>query len=464
MRGGLNVARVASARAQGRPTGRSSRVLASSAALIASPFSGVNWSIAYIAFLVYTVSITTQRGPFGTAAMIAAMIGLAFEPKAFRLPRPLLLLILLAVWSAIGILYTDYPDRVSTSAQEFAKIAAVCVVMVNVVNTRQRLRCLLVIQAIAFIIYPLRGTLTYYFVIHETAGGRAIWNHMYNNSNDLAGFLLLQLAMALAMLEIEKGWTRVMTVGTAIMYPCVILLTQSRGALIATVAFLVIAGRKYARQPKRLIIAAIIISASLPFVPNSVWKRLTTYEDEVDTSTGAYLQRTEAAASADQRKEIWKVATRVITDNPLGVGIGAYPLAHFAAFSQGGFDALGGGKRDTHSTYLKLAAERGFVGLGLFLWLLASVCRTSMKVRKKYGPRAPALARQLFWFEAGLYGYFIAAIWGSYDQWVPTYFQLMLVCCAAKLIEDDFERPVMRRGNAIQPLRVGAPLRAAGAL
>ncbi|MBX6364425.1 MAG: hypothetical protein IRZ00_11205, partial [Gemmatimonadetes bacterium] len=48
-------------------------------------FAKTSWSLTFVAFLVYTFVITTYRLPIGDVAVVAALIGLAFE-KRLRFP------------------------------------------------------------------------------------------------------------------------------------------------------------------------------------------------------------------------------------------------------------------------------------------------------------------------------------------------------------------------------------------
>jgi hypothetical protein len=68
--------------------------------------------------------------------------------------------------------------------------------------------------------------------------------------------------------------------------------------------------------------------------------------------------------------------------------------------------------------------------------------------------RAPALALQLFNMEVGLYGYLVAAIWGSYGWLVPTYIYLALMHVGARLLVEHgelLEPMVGRRRLSLAP-------------
>jgi O-antigen ligase len=149
----------------------------------------------------------------------------------------------------------------------------------------------------------------------------------------------------------------------------------------------------------------------------------------------------------------------VIVENAVsGVGLGAYPDAHFVRWRRGGFSPLARGKRDTHSTYLNTMAELGIPGFLLWIGLIAHVMRVSRRARRKQEKRFPALVMMQFALEVGMYGTLVAAVWGSYFKLIPLYMHIVTIYAAARLLEAETDQPprLMRRGAApagMQPFR-----------
>ncbi|MFL5607494.1 MAG: O-antigen ligase family protein [Gemmatimonadaceae bacterium] len=400
--------------------------------LPASPFAGVEWSIAFIAFLIYVASITTQRFAIGTATMGVALFTLMLERRPIRYPPVVLWSIALLAWGFIGWTTTEYPDLVLDRLIEFAKVCGVIFVGVNVITTRGRLRTLLIVMIVCLWLYPIRGTLLNY-ISGETLQGRVIWNGIYNNPNDLAGLCILQLAIVLGMLEVERArWVKLLLIPTALVLPLIILLTQSRGAFIALAVFGVIVGRKHARSVRAAAVLGAVLIALFVLTPDSAWTRLGTIGQSTPVDQ---REMTEAEASAAQRLEILRVAEAVIAANPItGVGVGAYGDAHFVYSQSPRFDPIARGHKDTHNTYLNLMAEMGLVGFACFAALVVATLRDARRARAKLRSAQPALVSQLFYFEVGAYGYLIAGLWGSYGQLVFTYFLFAIVCAAARLL------------------------------
>lgn len=403
--------------------------------LPASPFAGVDWSVAYVAFLIYVTSITTQRFSIGTATMSVALLTLVLERRPIRLPGIVLWSLALLAWSAVGLMTTEYPAIVLDQLGELAKICGVLFVGVNVISTRGRLRTLLVVMLVCFIIYPLRGTLLNY-ASGETLQGRAIWNSIYSNPNDLAGLCILQLALVLGMLEVERQkWLRLVGFVTALVIPVIILLTQSRGAFIALTAFGLVVARRHIHSGRKVAMLMGALVAILFLTPDSVWTRIGSM-GQTEASDGQQL--TEAEGSARQRLEILRVAESIVAANPVtGIGLGAYGNAHYVYAQSPRFDPIARGHRDTHNTYVSLMAETGLVGFACFMMLVFVTLREARRSRKKLQATQPALASQLFFFELGAYGYLIAGIWGSYGRMVDTYIFFAIVYAAARLLAQE---------------------------
>jgi O-antigen ligase len=204
-----------------------------------------------------------------------------------------------------------------------------------------------------------------------------------------------------------------------------ILMTQSRGALIALVLLTALALGAQRRRLRTLLFVAAGGGVVSLFAPSGVWERAAGLVHATDTST---LRQVDEEGSAEQRFLIWKVATGIISEHPVtGVGLGAYPLAHEEHATAAGFPRTAWGKRDTHSTYLNVAAETGAVGLLLFLGMLGAVLAGAERARRRLRDRDPAGAGRLWLLQAGLLAYLTAGVFGSFAHLSHLYLFLALV-------------------------------------
>jgi O-antigen ligase len=416
---------------------------------------GVQWSPAYVAFLVYVFVITTYRVQLGTASMIAALVLLPLERRALRFPPLLVWAVAFLGWTLLGWGGTDYPVVVWNEIIELAKICGIIFVAVNVLTTPARMRFFMLAFLGFFAFYPVRGSLFAYFIYGGTVEGRAAWNYIYSNPNDLAALCLLPLSLSLGMLATERTrWVRHCAMAGAIILPFVILLTQSRGAFIALAIFalVILKGLKKGRAKFLLLAsgAAIVIAVA---APSSVWKRLGTITQVTNAQSAATVQD---EGSARQRLEIWRVARTIFAENAIfGVGFGAYPEAHYVYAQRPEFDRMARGARDPHSTYFSLLAETGAVGFVLFFTMVGVTVADTERTRRRARLSHAAHATQLFYMEVGILGYFVAGIWGSYSTMVLTYLYLAVIYSATQAVKSEL--PTMKKSAKGSSLRV-APL------
>jgi O-antigen ligase len=320
---------------------------------------------------------------------------------------------------------------------EFAKLGLIMLTSVNALRTRPQIRFFILFWVACFILYPARGTYVNYFIAGYTHFGRALWNNIYANSNDLAALALLQLSMAAGLLVTEpKGWTRRGAMAAVGILTFLIFLTQSRGVLIGLTSFGVLALVGTRQRFKFLGIAVVLGLIVATAAPTGVWDRLGGLKNATDTEN---LGAVDPEGSAKQRYQIWQTAYRIIGDHPVfGVGWGAYPQANaqYAPVTGGASDRLGA--RDTHSTYLNVTAELGYPGALLFLGL---VFGTAFQVnRRRCKELMPQSSQQLYFLLLGLLGFMVAGTFGTYNRLSFLYLYLALMYALAQACEADLLR------------------------
>ncbi len=414
-----------------------------------SPFVLRGTSPAFIAFFCYIFVIITFRIPIGTETMVIALLTLPMERSKIRLPSVALWTFAMVGWSFFGYGKTEYPDVVLKVMTEFAKICLVMLVAVNVVSSRARLRMLLAGMMLFFLFYPIRGTLQNY-LLGETNHGRAIWNGTFSNPNDLAGYCVLQIGVALAVLEVEMmPWLKKTALACSLLLPIVIVLTASRGAFIALVVFLVVSMKRHWETVKSKLWVVILLGMVITYIgSDKIFSRLATIDDAISSDPTV----ADDQGSAKQRLEIWRVARGIIAEHPVtGVGIGAYNDAHYIMAQRPEYSLTALGHRDTHSTYFNLLAELGVVGFGCFVLLLGVTLNRARSARKEAKHSSPILTAQLIWLEIGLYGFLVAGIWGTYGRLVPLYVHVAIVWCTAGLLQE--ETAAIRRAANPPPTR-----------
>lgn len=399
-------------------------------------FAKTSWSLTFVAFLAYMFAITTYRLPIGDVAVVTALVGLAFE-KRLRFPALLGWFAILLAWNTIGLFVSPYGDVVQQDLLDFAKVGLILLAAANAVKTRSQIRTFIIFWLGCYALYPARGTYLNYFIARYSTFGRALWNYIYSNPNDLAALTILQLSMAAGLLVTEpKGWVRRAALIGVFVLTLLVFMTQSRGALLGLAIFGLLALIGQRHRLRAIAFAAALGGVVLVAAPSGVWTRL---EGLMHARDSTNLSQVDKEGSAEQRFEIWQTAGRIIADHPVfGVGWGAYPNAN-AAYSPlraaGGLARLGA--RDTHSTYLNLLAETGVPGFLLFLALIGSTIFHAERIRRRVKSRLPKAARQLYLLELGLLGFLAAGIFASYSRLSFLYLHLVLIYAVAEACRRD---------------------------
>jgi O-antigen ligase len=165
----------------------------------------------------------------------------------------------------------------------------------------------------------------------------------------MAELLIFLLALVSG---IPKLWYKALVYASILLAAYCVLLSFSRGAYVGMVAGLIFLG--VMKERKYLVLVAVLLATWQTVVPNAVRERiLMTYD-----ANGV-------ESSANERLQLWEDAFTIIPEHPiLGTGFDTYRYLGRSA------DYL-----DTHNYYVKVTVETGFVGLGLFLYLLWAMTR-----------------------------------------------------------------------------------------
>jgi O-antigen ligase len=381
-------------------------------------------TIPFVGLAFFTLIVVTERWPVAQVGIIPALVALALRPGELRFPAAFWWAAAFVAWAFLTSFSALSPEVARDTVVERLKVIVILLVVMNALRTEKQLRLYLLLVLGAFMIYPARGALLNY-VHGDTLFGRAIWNKTYANPNDLAALALLTMGAALAIVtrKSERKSVRWGVASCAVGLLTVVVLTQSRGAFLGLViGFGPPLLARVMKRPSLAVYVLIAGSIAATFVPDTVWHRLAGISKLTSTETVA---QADPEGSAAQRLEVQKTAWRVFVDHPvLGVGLGCYPQAN-ALYSP----VLG--YRDTHNTYLNLAAELGVPGLLLWLALVASVLRHVRRCRRRTA--ADTLSVRTVWIERAIIGYLVAGLFGSYSGLTMFYLILGALWCAATL-------------------------------
>jgi putative inorganic carbon (HCO3(-)) transporter len=248
-----------------------------------------------------------------------------------------------------------------------SKILLMTLVTIGMVHTWNRLRWLMLTIAFAFGLMVLK---TVPFLIVSGGGARLYGpeNSMIADNNDfgLALNLVLPFFFFLAKTETRPIVKKIMAICFAATIPA-IMFTYSRGALLGLIAVL-LCMLMQARQKAILIPVGILALCFGAFFTPQAWR------DRMTNTADGSLD-----ASALSRVNAWTYAWRLASDYPLmGGGFDDFDQELFERYAPNPKDVHG-----PHSIYFGVLAEHGFIGLSLYLALVATCFFTLQGIVRK---------------------------------------------------------------------------------
>jgi O-antigen ligase len=324
----------------------------------------------------------------------------------------------------------------------FVPTALISMLMVNAITSTRRLEKLCTVIICAFGYMCVRAIIDYMRGVNLMEGTRlmAPVGGFFQNPNDLA--LNLATFMPLALINVRRpgslAW-RLFCAGVAVLMLVVIVLTQSRGGAIGTVAmlltFLVVARLL---TPPTIIALVMTLMVALPLAPDAFWNRMASITDASRDPTG----------SRRERRLLLEQAVGVFMDHPLtGVGLG-----QFQNFYEPGMQARW---RETHNVLLQVGAEIGILGLAVFVFLIVRMFAAALWTRHRLawihrlprrprGPPAPADGlddRERYFLQthasatvAAAVGWFVCAMFASVAFNWTFYYVLGLAVAAREIV------------------------------
>lgn len=173
-----------------------------------------------------------------------------------------------------------------------------------------------------------------------------------------------------------------------------IIVSQSRGALVALVLLVILATYlKWIRPVQLMICALALISLILIVAPERLVQRIGSITTAIDVLQGNPSVAPDPAIQGRATEML--AAFQAFVDHPvLGVGPGQYAPFYSVEYHQKNprfkFKDIQVTRR-AHSLYLEMAAEVGLVGLTVFLLIVCLLIRELWRIRRRWLIRRPEL-------------------------------------------------------------------------
>ena len=338
----------------------------------------------YFALATLAIFVPSQIATEGTLTIFST------EVKAI-LALTVIAIITIPIAKDPGMAWDKFNDP-------YIKAVVIFIVLVNVVRTRKRLTGMMWLSfgIGAFLgVSALQLYMDGKFSVEEYRVGITEVKGMFGNPNEMALHFVMMTPLALTLGLASKSMVmRAIYFAITALFVAANMVTYSRGGFLGLVAcFMVLAwklGRKYRLNMTvaSIVIGGIVIAAA----PGNYGLRM----------LSIFIPGLDAVGSSDQRWELLKRSLFVTARNPLGIGIGNFPI-------------VGVREHQTHNAFTQVSSELGLLGLVAYLVFIISPFR---KLR--------AIERTLFekdehdWFyylsiglQASIIGYMVSSFFAS---------------------------------------------------
>lgn len=294
---------------------------------------------------------------------VAVLTAMAWAGSKERKVVPLNLLtiafLLFAAWTCVTTYSAVYRPYSYPLWDRTMKSLVLAFAVMTLATTRARIQGVLWMMVLSIGYYTVKGS---GFVL--LTGGR---NHVYGpentmiaDNNSLGLILVVLLPLMIYLRQTTRvGATRMVMLGVIVCDILAIFGTYSRGALVALAA----AGAANAVRSRSgvllVLLGAILVGVVPTFMPASWTQRMST------------IQSADKDESFNGRISAWKTSYHIAVARPL-VGGGFSSIDNTQVVQQ--FPTPGGlteGKA-AHSIYFQVLGDHGFVGFGLYLFILVA--------------------------------------------------------------------------------------------
>ena len=338
--------------------------------------------------------------------------------------------------TALGILFVPVAASPGESTDlltdMFLKVVAIFVLMINLINTRERLRSILKLVVIC-------GTILAFFAFIDYAQGKFIVRPeaqrvsglvggIFGNPNDLATSLDLLIPIAVALALTRTGLTRVFYFACAGMLGMGVIITFSRGGFLGLVAMAGMLLWKVGRRNKATTALAVttVVMVFLIAMPVGYSSRITSIFDTASDPTG----------SAQARKDLLERAASVAANHlVIGVGMGNYSIYSLH-------------EQRAHNSFLEISAELGVAGLIAYLVMLFAPLRSLRRIEQESLAGLRRGRQEIYYLvaavQASLVAYIVCSCFGSIQYHWFLYYPLAYAVALKRICASESSEPQLK--------------------
>lgn len=298
----------------------------------------------------FTLALATLVG------MLMHWRNLGFGDHFLLTQEKILLMFLATVWFS-SLIAPDTVGRYTTvdhPTMKFTKVAVFVLMTTHVITDRRKIRGLFWVFVLAALLLGLKAWDTPWRAFQsgrlEGVGGAD-----FAEANFLAAFMAAMLPI-IGIQFLQSGWKgKVLCALSGAFTANAVVLCRSRGAFVGIAAGVIAAGLFAPKRHRKKIAVCLVLG-----ILGGIYVTDERFIERITTITKSGEERDESAAS---RFRLWSAGGRMLLDHPLGIGIGNWyqTIGRYIPEYEG---------KDSHSTYVKCAAELGFLGSLLFAWMI----------------------------------------------------------------------------------------------
>lgn len=302
---------------------------------------------------------------------IVTMIGMLIAKEAKRMiwSREIILLLIFLAWMAVTTTQAFFVDLAIDQYIKIIKIQILTFMALLLLTTRERVHAFIWVIVISLGFYGVKGGI---FTIVNGGAYRVQGptSSFIEGNNELALALIMTIPLMRYLHLQETRYLVKQGLAAAMMLTAIAAIgSQSRGALVGIAVMGTVFWLKSRNKIGTLLLIALAVAAIVGIMPEEWYARMNTIETYDED------------ASALGRINAWWTAWNVANDRITGGGFWMFQGSVFQIYAP-----EPGRIHDAHSIYFQILGHHGFIGLAIFLALLAMTwfkCSSIIRMTKK---------------------------------------------------------------------------------
>ncbi len=305
--------------------------------------------------------------PMAKGIALATILGFFFYrgDKKFPMTREMFLLSIFWMLAFFGWPFALNPPGCVEELVRFSKILLMVYLTVSLIKTKKDLRLLVLVITLSIGFYSLKGAI--WGLRGGTGWVRGPAGTFFDENNEMGMVINMVWPLFLFVSYSEKNkWLKRLLFCCFWVSPLTVILTKSRGAALAMAVTGFFLLMRVKSKFLIIFIGGLVFFASIPFIPSEWYDRMGT------------IQTYEEDASAMGRINAWYAALNIAAERPFtGGGLRAFTPETIYRYAPEPENY-----HDVHSVYFEVLGEMGYLGLIVFLLLIATVMINLRRIRK----------------------------------------------------------------------------------